>query len=226
MTKRPTGKTSISQPISPRKRRKEDRPGEIIEAALAEFAAVGFAAARLEDVARRAGVVKGTIYRYFDDKEALFFAAVRQFASPKFDLLEQLVDDYSGSTRDLLRTLIGFIHANLAKGDLEVIVRIILTEGRNFPQLTELYHKEVISRGQAALGRIVARGVERGEVRAGAAAELPIVILSPAIMMAVWNMTFDRYNPIAPERFLRAHLDLVLNGFLVPDSEKADDAAG
>ena len=206
---------------APRRRRKEARPAELIEAGLQEFAAHGFAAARLDDVARRAGVVKGTIYRYFPDKEALFLAAVRSRVTPVFDEIARFVDAFVGSTRDLLTLMIETIHRQVVGSDLRILVRIIIAEGERFPALTELYYRETISKGRALLTRIVARGIARGEVREGAAADLPIVIVAPAIMAAIWRMTFDRHAPISGEAFLAAHLDLVFHGLLKPEVPEA-----
>src|SRR5829696_939623 len=103
------------------RRRKEARPVELIEAGLQEFATHGFAAARLDDVARRAGVVKGTIYRYFPDKEALFLAAVRSRITPVFDEISGFVDAFPGSTRDLLTLILETIHRQLVNSDLRVL---------------------------------------------------------------------------------------------------------
>lgn len=204
-----------AQTVKPR-RRKEARPTELIDAGLKEFALHGFAGARLEDVARRAGVVKGTIYRYFSDKEALFLAAVRSEITPVFDEIAGFVDAFPGSTRELLQLIIEAIHRQLVNSDLRVLVRIIIAEGERFPVLTELYYRETISKGRALLEQIVARGIERGEVRMGATADLPLVIVAPAIMAAIWRMTFERHAPISSEAFLAAHIDLVLNGLLTP----------
>jgi len=201
---------------TPRRRRKEARPAELIAAGLQEFAVHGFAATRLDDVARRAGVVKGTIYRYFPDKEALFLAAVRSRVTPVFDEIAGFVDAFPGTTRDLLKLIFEIIHRQLVGSDLRVLVRIIIAEGERFPALTELYYRETVSKGRALLERIVARGIARGEVREGAAARLPIVIIAPAIMAAIWRMTFDRHAPISGEAFLAAHMDLVFNGLLRP----------
>jgi AcrR family transcriptional regulator len=201
----------------PRRRRKEARPAELVRAGLEEFALHGFAATRLEDVARRAGVVKGTIYRYFTDKEALFLAAVRKEVAPVFHEITGFIDAYPGTTRDLLKLLIETVHRQLVNSDLRVLIRIIIAEGERFPVLTELYYAETISKGRALLERIVERGIARGEVREGAAARLPLVLMAPAIMAAIWRMTFDKHSHISSEAFLEAHIDLVLHGLLTAD---------
>lgn len=208
----------------PRRRRKEARPAELVAAGLAEFARHGYAATRLEDVARRAGVAKGTIYRYFADKEALFLAAVRTEVAPVFDEVVGLVDAYPGTTRDLLGLLIGAVHRQLVGSELRVLMRVIIAEGERFPALTEHYYAETVSKGRALLERIVARGLSRGEVRPGAAADLPLVVVAPAIMAALWRMTFDRHAHIDAEAFLAAHLDLVCDGLLRPDPGGASGA--
>lgn len=204
---------SVSSGAKP-KRRKDARPGEIIDAGLQEFARNGFAATRLEDVAGRAGISKGTIYRYFDDKEALFLAAVRSHTAPTFDQLDHFVESYGGSTRELLIELFTLMHRKLISSDLHILMRIVISEGRNFPELTRFYYQEGVSKGQAILKRIVERGVAAGELRPGAATDLPIVMIAPAIMAAVWRMTFEQQQPIDLERILEAHVDLVLNGVM------------
>jgi AcrR family transcriptional regulator len=207
----------------PRRRRKEARPAELVRAGLEEFAVNGFAGTRLDDIARRAGVAKGTIYRYFADKEALFLAAVRTEVAPVFEQIVGFVDVYPGTTRDLLKLMFETIHRQLVNSDLRVLVRIIIAEGERFPTLTELYYTETIAKGRALLEQIVARGIARGEVRQGAAANLPLVLVAPALMAAIWRMTFDRYTHISSEAFLDAHMDLVFNGLLTPD-DRVDNA--
>lgn len=206
--------TEVANSTPRRKRRKEARPGEIIEAGLLEFAKNGYAATRLDDVAKRAGVAKGTIYRYFDDKQALFLAAVQSIATTTFDPLDRFVDEFEGSTQDLLTELFRVVHMKLLHSDLKILMRIVITEGRNFPELSELYYKESISKGQAILKRIIDRGIAANEIRTGALTDLPIVILAPAIMAAIWQMTFEKQQFIEPERFFAAHLDLVFNGLM------------
>lgn len=195
-----------------RRRRKQARPGEIIEAGLEAFGEAGFAATRLEEVARRAGIAKGTIYLYFDSKESLFEAAMRSRIAPVLDEAGGLIDVFPGSTHDLLRILIGTVYARVVDSDARVLIRIIIAEGGRFPALTELYHREVVSKGRRFLESIVARGLERGEFRPGPAADLPIVLFAPILMAAFWKMVFEPYDPIATERFLAAHLDLIFNG--------------
>lgn len=192
-----------------RRRRKDARPKEIIAAGLAEFAERGFAAARLEDVAARAGIVKGTIYRYFPSKEALFEAALSSGMGPAFENLPDLVAQYDGSTIELLRLMIRRLYQILFSPDVELLARIIISEGRRFPAVAELYHRLLINRGRDILRQIVERGLARGELSASPLFATPEVLVGPVIMAIVWHMIFDRLDPIEPERFLDAHLDLL-----------------
>lgn len=194
------------------KRRKEQRPGEIIAAGLAEFSEKGFAKARLEDVAKRAGIAKGTIYRYFDDKETLFMSAVESLATPAFADLEGLVEGSDLPTRQLLKALFAKAHTLLAQSHLPTLMHIIISEGRNFPHLPEFYYQQGVSRGRRLLDLIVRRGIERGELKDNAATRLPIVLVAPAIMAAVWGMTFNQIDAISTETFMDAHMDLVFEG--------------
>jgi AcrR family transcriptional regulator len=200
--------------LQPRRRRKEARPSEIIEAGLLEFADKGFAGTRLEDVAARAGIAKGTIYRYFASKEALFEAALLSRVTPVLEGVDGLIDAFPGLSTDLLRLALTRIHTELVASDVRVLMRIIIAEGARFPAISEAYYRGSIAKGRALLSRIVARGVARGEFRPGAAADLPMVAVAPALMAAIWRMTFEPFDPVPPERFLEAHIDLVLHGLM------------
>lgn len=192
-----------------RRRRKDARPQEIIAAGLAEFAERGFAATRLEDVATRADIVKGTIYRYFESKEALFEAALSSGMGSAFETLPELVAGYEGSTSDLLRLMISRLYQILFSPDVELLARIIISEGRRFPVVAELYHRLLVNRGRDILRQIIERGLTRGDLVPSPLCATPEVLIGPVIMALVWHMIFDRFDPIAPERFLDAHLDLL-----------------
>jgi AcrR family transcriptional regulator len=198
-----------TEPTGKPRRRKEARPQEIIAAGLAEFAESGFAATRLEDVATRAGIVKGTIYRYFESKEALFEAALSSGIGPAFDALPEMIADYDGSTSDLIRLLIGHLYETLFNPDVELLARIIITEGRRFPDVAQLYHRLLIGKGRDMLHRIIERGLARGELQPSPLSATPEVLAGPVIMAIVWHTIFDRFDPIEPRRFLEAHLDLL-----------------
>jgi AcrR family transcriptional regulator len=205
----------MEQIQQPMKRRKEQRPGEIIAAGLAEFAEKGFAAARLEDVAKRAGIAKGTIYRYFDDKETLFMAAVESMATPAFADLEGFFENSDLPTRELMKALLMKAHDLLTKSHLPILMHIIISEGRNFPQLPQFYYQQGVSRGRRLMDLLVRRGIERGELMDNAATRLPIVLVAPAIMAAVWGMTFNKFDEISAKAFMEAHIDLVFDGIWI-----------
>ncbi len=201
-----------SKPATTRRRRKADRPAEIIDAGLLEFAENGFAGTRLEDVAARAGIAKGTIYRYFENKQALFEAAVRSRIAGTLDQVETLVDAYTGTTPDLLRLLLQAIYRQLASTDASVLIRIIIAEGPRFPEITAYYHREMVTKGEALLKKVIARGIARGEFRLCPAADIPLVVVAPALVAALWRMTFDQIRPLPLDDFFDAHVDLILNG--------------
>jgi AcrR family transcriptional regulator len=203
---------SVAEP--PPRRRKDARPAEIVAAALAEFGARGFAAARMDDIARRAGAAKGTLFRYFPSKEALFEAAIASRVSPVFETLSALVEAHQGPVMPLFEMALTRMYAEIEGGELPVIIRIIVAEGHRFPAIVEAYHRGSIQRGQQLLRAIVARGVASGEFRASAVTDLPMVLMAPALMRAVWGMTFDALQPVPAQKFREAHLALIRGALL------------
>lgn len=191
---------------------RRERADEILNAGFLEFAEKGFDATRLDKVAERAGVAKGTLYLYYDSKEALFEAAVRSRISPILGHVTRIIDLYPGPTRFLLRQMLRVMYRQIAKGDVRTIIRIIIAEGDRFPALAEFYHREFVSKMMTILRSIIRKGIERGELRDSAATQLPMVLIAPGIMAAIWQMSFNRYEPIALDRFLESHIDLVMNG--------------
>lgn len=195
-------------PVRQRVRRKDARPRDLIEAAFQEFAAKGYAACRLEDVAARAGVAKGTIYRYFKDKDALFIATVRS-RLPPFSAMTDAIAEFPGPTRVLMEHLITMAHELVVDSELPVLLRIIIGEGYRFPALTELYYQEGVAKGRQLFEQIVARGVARGEIRKDHAPLLPMVMMAPMVMAVVWRLTFEGVEPLDKQAVLKAHLDLL-----------------
>jgi AcrR family transcriptional regulator len=188
--------------------RQAERRQAILDAALDEFAARGFAAARLDDVAARAGVAKGTIYLYFRDKESLFQELVRTLLSP---LVGTLVD---GHLADLPVRAIGEAVADLFVREIfgtrrKDVIRLIITEGPRFPKLAEFYYHEVIERVVPAMRAIMARAVARGELESDALARFPQLLVAPALMAVVWERLFGTYAPLDVRALMRAHIDLL-----------------
>ncbi|MEN0109643.1 MAG: TetR/AcrR family transcriptional regulator [Planctomycetota bacterium] len=203
-----------------RRRRKEARPQELVEAAMASFAANGFAGATVDDVARRAGVAKGTVYRYYETKEALFEAVVRHYVQPFDDEVRQLVDSNDGSAAELLTTILRGAYAVIVGDDRRrAIMRMLIAEGERFPQLTSLYYQQSIRGAEESLRRVLRRGAETGEFRRGPLIEQPHVVMGPAVQAAIWKMVFEQASPLDLERHAEAHIDLVLSGLLARPDE-------
>lgn len=204
--------TNVDPKSQKPKRRKAARPGEIIEAGLQEFATNGLAATRLEDIAHRAGIAKGTIYRYFESKEDLFMAVIRSRLVLSLDHFEEMVANFPGQTEALLRQVLTGMYKQFVGTEISGVIRILIVEGPRFPGLIELYHKEVTSKGVAILTQIIRRGIERGEIRDGPAAREPRLIMAPTIMAVLWGLTFESHDPLNIEEYLNAHIDMILHG--------------
>jgi len=203
---------SHSPPTS-RRRRKEQRPGEIIEAAVQEFARRGFAATRLEDVAERAGVTKGTIYFYFKDKEELFKAAARSSLHPALSEIESLSAGFEGSAEDFLRLHLNTAYSKLVKNPRAAqIIRLLISEGPQFPELVQFYYNEIISYGLGILRGLIERGVARREFRRTRAADFPQIVFAPVLAATLWTLMFAEDHPVDLDAYARTHLDLLING--------------
>ena len=209
------------QNIPPRwRRRKQARPQEILDAALACFAERGFAAARMDDIAERAGVTKGTIYLYFENKEAVFKALIRESIGARVNEVLEQVRASDAPARDILRMMVTNIGGIMRTSDLVVLPKIILAEAGNFPELARFYREEIIDKGLGAITTVVARGVARGEFRQVAPQFVARLLIAPALMVAVWRTTFAQFDaePFDNEGFLETHLDILLRG-LAPDGD-------
>jgi AcrR family transcriptional regulator len=206
-----TGLTSIPPP--PRgKDAKSERIQAILAAALEEFFDQGFAAARLDAIAERAGIGKGTVYLYFDSKETLFEEAVRNMIAPLIDRLEHLTVAPQGSAEAMLRVIIATFYREFVGTERRRILRLLIGEGPRFPRLLAFYHREVVSRGIGVARKVIAHGVARGEFRETAVGDLPQVLIGPAMIGAIWMMLFNDFEPIDLEKLCSAHIDLVLEG--------------
>ncbi|MCM2288276.1 MAG: TetR/AcrR family transcriptional regulator [Sulfuritalea sp.] len=202
----------------PRQRRKQARPAELMAAALELFVEKGFVGTRLEDVATRAGVSKGTLYLYFDSKEALFKAVIQEGIVPILEQGAGLVDRFEGSASDLLRKLIGEWWQRIGNTHLAGVPKLMISEAGNFPELATYYHDTVIVRGRDLMRRIVQRGIDGGEFR-GVDVETAIdVIFAPVLMMLIWRHSLGPCCGVAhdPQVYLNTHLDLALNGLATP----------
>ena len=203
-------------PPRPRQRRKETRPQELLAAALALFVAKGFAATRSEEVARHAGVSKGTLYLYYPSKEELFKAVVRQNLSKLIAEGQEVVDAFDGSTSDLLRRLMREWWQRYGNTPAAGIHKVIIGEVRNFPELAQFYVDEVIAPADRLFSSVVQRGIDRGEFRALPVHEVAHALMAPMIFMSLHRHSFGAcpvHGPdLDPAAMLATQLDLVLCG--------------
>ena len=195
------------------RRRKTARPAEILAAALALFADRGFAATRLDDVAARAGVTKGTLYLYFDSKEELFKAVVRQELVPNLERAEALVAGSAAPSLDLLDQLVRDF-ARIIGSPLGAIPKLVLTEAGNFPDLARFYREAVVERGKALFRRVIERGVAAGELQSVDTENMVTCIVAPLLLAALWRHSFERHagRDLDLDALCRAELDLLRRG--------------
>jgi len=185
-----------------------ERREAILAAALDEFSARGFAAARLDDVATRAGVAKGTIYLYFPDKQSLFQELIRAMLSP---LVTSIVTAplQKMPIRMVAETVVGIFVNQIYRTRRKDVIRLIIAEGPRFPSLAEFYHREVIARVVPAVRSLFARAVERGELSDDALARYPQLLVAPGLLAIIWNSMFERFAPLDVEEMMQVHLDVL-----------------
>ena len=151
-------------------RRKDERAPEILDAALACFAEKGFAASRMDDIARRAGISKGTIYLYFESKEAVFKALAQRAIGERIEAIAGQLQAVEGSTPDLLRMVLTMVGSIVSTSDAVVLPRLVISEAGIFPELAEFWRKEIIDRGLGVFEAVIRRGQSRGRISRHAAA--------------------------------------------------------
>ena len=217
--------TEPAVPSTRWRRRKDARPGEIVAAGLACFAERGFAATRLEDVARRAGVTKGTLYLYFPNKEELFKAVVRQAVVPNIALGEALVDQSKEPAPVVLQQLVARLSAAMV-APASAIPKIVVAESGNFPDIARFYLEEVIQRGLGMFRRLLELGVARGEFRPMDVESTAYCIVAPMVLGMMWRHSFARHEerPLDAVALCRAHLRVLTHG-LAPLHENGRAAA-
>jgi AcrR family transcriptional regulator len=204
----PASPAAPAQATSNRAERAAERRAAIVDAAFDEFVARGFTATRIDDIAKRAGVAKGTIYLHFKDKESMFEELVRTAIVP---LVTRLAAPPApgGTVRDAVERLAEtFIRevATTRRGD---IIRLIVSEGPRFPAIADFYYREVISRGLGGMRALIELGIARGEIRQTDLARFPQILVAPAIIAVIWKSLFERHSPLDAHEMLRVHLDLI-----------------
>jgi AcrR family transcriptional regulator len=218
-------KTTRSGSSARWRRRKTARPVEILAAALASFAERGFAATRLDDVAARAGVTKGTLYLYFRNKEELFKAVVRQELVPTIERAELMAANATAPSLVLIEQLVG-LFSQIMKSSLSAIPKLVLTEAGNFPDLARFYLEEVIDRGTSLLRNILERGVEAGELRPVDTESAVMCVIAPMLLGTLWRHSLEPHaaRPLDLDALCRTHLDLLRHGLAAkPGDEPSDE---
>ncbi len=190
-------------------RRKQDRPQEITDAALAAFAEKGYAATRVDDVAKRAGVSKGLLYLYFKTKEELFKAVIRSFVVPRIDALMDIIESSELSSEEFLRgPFLDFVKT-LPGSPISVVIRLMIAEGPKHPDLVQFYWDNVVSRGLGAISELLQRGVQTGEFRKSAVTEQPHLFIMPVLFSVIFNLLFDKQS-IDTNRLIETQIDLLI----------------
>jgi AcrR family transcriptional regulator len=195
-------------PALSRAERAAERRAAIVAAAFDEFVARGFAATRLDDVAKRAGVAKGTIYLHFKDKEALFEELIRSAIVPVLDRITT-PPPLGGSIRDVVEGFAKIFIQEVAGTRRSDIIRLIVAEGPRFPEIADFYYREVISRGLAAMRMLIEAGIARGEIRQKDLKRFPQIVVAPVIVAIVWKSLFERHSPLDVNEMFRVQLDLI-----------------
>ncbi|HWP11684.1 MAG TPA: TetR/AcrR family transcriptional regulator [Ramlibacter sp.] len=209
-----------------RERRKEARPGELLDAALDLFVEKGFAATRAEEVAARAGVSKGTLFLYFPSKEDLFKAAVRENISGRFGEWNEELAQFEGSTPDLLRHFLRMWWERVGATRASGLTKLIFSEASNFPDIAAFYHKEVVEPGNQLIRKILQRGVDRGEFVVPDMEYARYSIVAPVIFLSMMKHSMGACLPqgytLDAERYLAAQAEMLLHGLCVRQENKSN----
>ena len=210
-----------------RERRKEARPGELLDAALDLFVEKGFAATRAEEVAARAGVSKGTLFLYFPSKEELFKAVVRENISGRFQEWNAEFQTFEGTSADMLRYCMKVWWERVGARKASGITKLILSESRNFPDLAAFYQHEVVRPAQDLIQRILQRGVDRGEFKVLDIEYATFSITAPMVFLVMMKHSLGacipRDFPLDPERYISSQVETILHGFCVrPEDNKTE----
>jgi AcrR family transcriptional regulator len=209
------------QPGQPKwRRRSEARPGEIIAAALEVFSEKGFAAARLDDIAARAGVSKGALYLYFETKQDLFRAVVRESIAPNLEAVAGFVGQSQLPFGDLIRLVFARIAEMMVEGRLGAVAKMVIGESRNFPELAKVWHEDVVSVMMGAMSGAVAAAQARGEVRPGDPQLYVFSLAGPVLLGVLWREVFEPtgVKPLDLKALLAQHAEVALRGMLLERS--------
>ena len=203
----------------PRRRRKEARPQELLDAALALFVQKGFAATRAEEVAALAGVSKGTLYLYYPSKEELLKAVIAHYLSARIAEGAAQAAEHSGSTTALLQGILIDWWTQLYDSPASGVFKLVITEVRNFPEIAGFYHREVVERAHDLLGAILRQGIAQGEFRPVDVDHAVHSLVLPLVMICLHRHSLGACTPadwhLDGRAFIAQHVHLVLAGLSV-----------
>ncbi len=212
-----------------RERRKEARPGELLDAALALFVEKGFAATRVEEVAARAGVSKGTLFLYFPSKDELFKAVVRENLSGRFSQWNDEFESFEGSTAEMIGYCMNTWWERVGATRASGITKLMMSEAKNFPEIAAFYQHEVIQPGQALIRRILQRGMDRGEFRAMDLDYAVYSVVAPMIFLILskhsTGVCIPDHLELDPKKYIASQLAIVLHGISLPTTSHASHAS-
>jgi TetR/AcrR family transcriptional regulator len=206
------------EPTPKRERRKEARPRELLDAALALFVEKGFTATRAEEVAARAGVSKGTLFLYFQSKEDLFKAVIRENIGSLFPAWNEELDTFKGNCTEMVKYAMNAWWERVGNTAASGIAKLVISEAQNFPDVAAFYQADVVAPGTHLLQRILQRGVDSGEFRAMDTNSAVYALIAPMIFLMMWKHSMGACaasaNIIDPQKFIHMQVDMLLNGML------------
>ncbi len=215
--------TQLTEQAPKRERRKQARPGELLDAALDLFVEKGFSATRVDEVAARAGVSKGTLFLYFQSKEDLFKAVVRENIANKFPTWQEEFLTFEGTCSDMLRYALTSWWERIGKTRASGITKLVMSEAQNFPEIAAFYQEEVIQPGNTMIRRILERGVQSGEFREMNLEQAVHIIVAPMIFLMMWKHSMGACAASAkivdPEQFIHMQVDVLLHGMTANTSK-------
>ena len=198
-------------------RRKEARPGELLDAALDLFVAKGFAATRVEEVAAKAGVSKGTLFLYFKSKEELFEAVVRENIGNQINKGLAEIDNFDGATIDMLKFAMFAWWERVGNTKASGISKLVMSEASNFPALANFYQDTVVKPGRLLIRAILQRGVDRGEFRTLNMDYAVYSVIAPLMFLTMWKHSLGACSieaPLDPKDYIDSQADIIVNGIL------------
>ncbi|HXX46199.1 MAG TPA: TetR/AcrR family transcriptional regulator [Candidatus Acidoferrales bacterium] len=199
--------------VARKRSQQAERHAQILDAAFEVFAANGYAAARMDDVAKRANIGKGTIFLHFRDKKALFRAVLCRLIHPVQADAEAQVQEFAGGSQTALRDLLSRLYVEIVENKkARALLRLLIAEGERFPELSEIYYREIIVPGASAIGLVVEKGIASGEFSATKVTGFPQILAAPAILAVVWSLLLGKRHGLDLEAYREAHLEFVQRG--------------